>query len=286
MKVKNNSYLCTQVSIIIMISKARIKWIKSLEMRKYRLQQNAFVAEGPKLVGELLDVCQASHQKLDVCQDAHQDAPYSTPLYLAATKDWLSQNLHLINNIKEVDEVSKQELERASLLRTPQNVLAVFSIPKEKLQLSSLENQLVLALDGVQDPGNLGTILRIADWFGIHHVLCSEGTADVYNPKCVQSCMGALARVKVSYCNLPEVLRKTEMPVYGTFLDGKDIYKEELSQDGIIVMGNEGNGISEEVGKLVNRRLYVPNFPKGSSTTESLNVAVCTGIVCAEFRRR
>lgn len=276
MKVKNNSYLCTQVSIIIMISKARIKWIKSLEMRKYRLQQNAFVAEGPKLVGELLDVC----------QDAHQDAPYSTPLYLAATKDWLSQNLHLINNIKEVDEVSKQELERASLLRTPQNVLAVFPIPKEKLQLSSLENQLVLALDGVQDPGNLGTILRIADWFGIHHVLCSEGTADVYNPKCVQSCMGALARVKVSYCNLPEVLRETKMPVYGTFLDGKDIYNEELSQDGIIVMGNEGNGISEEVGKLVNRRLYVPNFPKGSSTTESLNVAVCTGIVCAEFRRR
>jgi len=269
-----------------MISKARIKWIKSLEMRKYRLQQNAFVAEGPKLVGELLDVCQASHQKLDVCQDAHQDAPYSTPLYLAATKDWLSQNLHLINNIKEVDEVSKQELERASLLRTPQNVLAVFPIPKEKLQLSSLENQLVLALDGVQDPGNLGTILRIADWFGIHHVLCSEGTADVYNPKCVQSCMGALARVKVSYCNLPEVLKETKMPVYGTFLDGKDIYNEELSQDGIIVMGNEGNGISEEVGKLVNRRLYVPNFPKGSSTTESLNVAVCTGIVCAEFRRR
>lgn len=259
-----------------MISKARIKWIKSLEMRKYRLQQNAFVAEGPKLVGELLDVC----------QDAHQDAPYSTPLYLAATKDWLSQNLHLINNIKEVDEVSKQELERASLLRTPQNVLAVFPIPKEKLQLSSLGNQLVLALDGVQDPGNLGTILRIADWFGIHHVLCSEGTADVYNPKCVQSCMGALARVKVSYCNLPEVLRETRMPVYGTFLDGKDIYNEELSQDGIIVMGNEGNGISEEVGKLVNRRLYVPNFPKGSATTESLNVAVCTGIVCAEFRRR
>ena len=269
-----------------MISKARIKWIKSLEMRKYRLQQNAFVAEGPKLVGELLDVCQASHQKLDVCQDAHQDAPYSTPLYLAATKDWLSQNLHLINNIKEVDEVSKQELERASLLRTPQNVLAVFPIPKEKLQLSSLENQLVLALDGVQDPGNLGTILRIADWFGIHHVLCSEGTADVYNPKCVQSCMGALARVKVFYCNLPEVLGQVEMPVFGTFLDGTDIYKEELSGEGIIVMGNEGNGISQPVAKLVNRRLYVPNYPKGSLTTESLNVAVATGIVCAEFRRR
>ena len=143
-----------------------------------------------------------------------------------------------------------------------------------------------LALDGVQDPGNLGTILRIADWFGIHHVLCSNGSADVYNPKCVQSCMGALARVEVHYCDLPEVLRETEVPVFGTFLDGTDIYEEELSPNGIIVMGNEGNGISEEVGKLVNRRLYVPNFPKGSTTTESLNVAVATGIVCAEFRRR
>ena len=249
-----------------MISKARIKWIKSLEMRKFRLQHQAFVAEGPKLVGELL--------------------PYSTPLYIAATKDWLTQNSSLITKVKEVDEVSQAELERASLLRTPQSVLAVMPIPQRKLDISSLQDQLVIALDGVQDPGNLGTILRIADWFGIHKVLCSEGPADVFNPKCVQSCMGALARVEVFYCNLTEVLNEVEMPVYGTFLDGTDIYKEGLSQNGIIVMGNEGNGISEEVSKLINRRLYVPNFPQGSQTTESLNVAVATGIVCAEFRRR
>lgn len=249
-----------------MISRTRIKWIKSLEMRKYRLQENAFVAEGPKLVGELL--------------------PYSTPLYIAATKDWLDANRHLLRAVKEVDEVSQTELERASLLRTPQSVLAVMPIPERRLDISSLQKKLVIALDSVQDPGNLGTILRIADWFGIHEVLCSEGTADVYNPKCVQSCMGALARVKVFYCNLPEVLGQVEMPVFGTFLDGTDIYKEELSQQGIIVMGNEGNGISQPVAKLVNRRLYVPNYPKGSLTTESLNVAVATGIVCAEFRRR
>ena len=229
-----------------MISRTRIKWIKSLEMRKYRLQEKAFVAEGPKLVGELL--------------------PYSTPLYIAATKDWLDANRHLLRAVKEVDEVSQTELERASLLRTPQSVLAVMPIPERRLDISSLQKKLVIALDSVQDPGNLGTILRIADWFGIHEVLCSEGTADVYNPKCVQSCMGALARVKVFYCNLPEVLGQVEMPVFGTFLDGTDIYKEELS--------------------LVNRRLYVPNYPKGSLTTESLNVAVATGIVCAEFRRR
>ena len=249
-----------------MISRIRIKWIKSLEMRKYRLQEKAFVAEGPKLVGELL--------------------PYSTPLYIAATKDWLDANRHLLRAVKEVDEVSQTELERASLLRTPQSVLAVMPIPERQLDISSLQKKLVIALDSVQDPGNLGTILRIADWFGIHEVLCSEGTADVYNPKCVQSCMGALARVKVFYCNLPEVLGQVEMPVFGTFLDGTDIYKEELSQQGIIVMGNEGNGISQPVAKLVNRRLYVPNYPKGSLTTESLNVAVATGIVCAEFRRR
>ena len=249
-----------------MISKARIKWIKSLEMRKYRVLHNAFVAEGPKLVGELL--------------------PYSAPLYVAATKEWLADNARLLGKAKEVDEVSREELERASLLRTPQSVLAVMPIPGRQLDIASLRNSLSVALDGVQDPGNLGTILRICDWFGIHHVLCSEGTADVYNPKCVQSCMGALARVEVHYCNLPEVLHKAGLPVFGTFLDGTDIYAEELSQTGIIVMGNEGNGISDEVGKLVSRRLLIPNYPKDSLTTESLNVAVATGIVCAEFRRR
>ena len=249
-----------------MISRTRIKWIKSLEMRKYRLQENAFVAEGPKLVGELL--------------------PYSTPLYVAATKDWLNANSPLLRAVKEVDEVSREELERASLLRTPQSVLAVMPIPERRLDISSLQKKLVIALDGVQDPGNLGTILRIADWFGIHDVLCSEGSADVYNPKCVQSCMGALARVKVYYCNLPEVFEDAKVPVFGTFLDGTTIYKEELSSNGIIVMGNEGNGISNEVAKHVTHRLYVPNFPQGSVTTESLNVAVATGIVCAEFRRR
>ena len=250
-----------------MITRARIKWIKSLEMRKYRLLHNAFVAEGPKLVGELL--------------------PHSTPLYVAAKKEWLAENSHLLRAVKEVDEVSQEELERISLLRTPQSVLAVMPIPATvNAQWQVFNDQLLLALDSVQDPGNLGTILRIADWFGIHHILCSEGTADVYNPKCVQSCMGALARVEVCYCNLPEVLREVQIPIYGTFLNGTDIYQEELSPNGIIVMGNEGNGISEEVAKLVNRRLYIPNFPKGSLTTESLNVAVATGIVCAEFRRR
>lgn len=267
------NYLCTSkiqryISMLSktpsMISKARIKWIKSLEIRKYRQQYKAFVAEGPKLVEELL--------------------PYSTPLCIVATQDWLNQNEQI--KAAEIYAVSQEELKRISLLRTPQNVLTVMPIPDRKLDLSALQGRLVIALDGVQDPGNIGTILRTADWFGIKHVLCSEGTVDVYNPKCVQSCMGALARVEVYYCHLPEVLSKVQMPIYGTFLDGKDIYAEELHAEGIIVMGNEGNGISAQIAEMINRRLYVPNFPKGSLTTESLNVAVTTGIVCAEFRRR
>lgn len=261
-------HLYCNLLLSIMISKARIKWIKSLEMRKYRLQHNAFVAEGPKLVGELL--------------------PYSTPLYIAATKEWLDANSQIVESSNcPVDEVSREDLERASLLRTPQSVLAVIQIPDgTRGKGQGAKEQLVLALDGVQDPGNLGTILRIADWFGIRQILCSDGTADVYNPKCVQACMGALARVRVNYCNLPDVLSEAEVPVFGTFLDGKDIYQEELPANGIIVMGNEGNGISKAVAKCVSRRLYIPNFPPGSLTTESLNVAVATGIVCAEFRRR
>ena len=249
-----------------MISKARIKWIKSLELRKFRQRHNAFVAEGPKLIGELL--------------------PYSTPLYVAATEAWLKENSHLVANVAEVDVISETELERVSLLRTPQSVLAVMPIVESKLERECLSSGLTLALDGVQDPGNLGTIVRIANWFGIQRIICSEGTADVYNPKCIQACMGALAHVQVHYCHLPELLQSVGVPLFGTFLDGTNIYEEPLSEDGIIIMGNEGNGVSQEVAQLVDRRLFVPNYPLGSLSTESLNVGVATGIVCAEFRRR
>lgn len=250
----------------MMISKARIKWIKSLELRKFRQRHSAFVAEGPKLLGELL--------------------PYSTPLYVAATEAWLEENRHLVEHVAEVDVISETELERVSLLRTPQSVLAVMPIVENKLEKECLRSGLTLALDGVQDPGNLGTIVRIANWFGIQRIICSEGTADVYNPKCIQACMGALAHVQVHYCHLPELLQSVDVPLFGTFLDGTNIYEEPLSADGIIIMGNEGNGVSQEVAQLVDRRLFVPNYPIGSLTTESLNVGVATGIVCAEFRRR
>ena len=149
-----------------------------------------------------------------------------------------------------------------------------------------IAQSLCLALDDVQDPGNLGTIIRVADWFGIEHIFCSQGTVDVYNPKTIQATMGALARVKLHYCHLPSLIASLDVPVYGTFLDGTDMYQENLTNHGLIVMGNEGNGIGDEVGKLVNKRLYIPNYPPQRETSESLNVAMATGIICAEFRRR
>ncbi len=249
-----------------MISKAKAKWIKSLELRKKRAEDNVFVAEGPKLVGELLSRFQ--------------------PVYICALPQWAEDNRRYIAPEVQCDTVSQEELERASLQRHPQSVIAVFPITVEPIPEGLAEKELCLALDGIQDPGNLGTILRIADWFGIRHVICSHDTADVYNPKAVQATMGALARVDVHYTDLKEFVSQCNAPVYGTLLDGKNIYQEEITATGVIVMGNEGNGISADLQQFVNKRLYIPNYPIGNDTTESLNVAVATGIVCAEFRRR
>ncbi|WP_349939365.1 RNA methyltransferase, partial [Bacteroides cellulosilyticus] len=144
-----------------------------------------------------------------------------------------------------------------------------------------------LALDDVQDPGNLGTIIRLADWFGIEHIFCSPNTVDVYNPKTVQATMGGIARVKLHYTSLPDLIQSLkDIPVYGTFLDGENMYTQKLSSNGLIVMGNEGNGIGKEVEQLINRKLYIPNYPAERETSESLNVAIATAVVCAEFRRQ
>ena len=248
-----------------MLSKNKIKYIRSLEQKKYRKEEKAFLAEGHKLVGDL-----SGHFECRL---------------LAATSTWLESHPDI--KADEIVEVSEEELKKASLLKTPQDVLAVFRIPKTDPGTRDIAGSLCLALDDVQDPGNLGTILRTADWFGIRHVFCSIGTADAYNPKTVQATMGALARVRIHYCDLKDLIGTLpDMPVYGTFLDGKNIYGQELTPHGLIVMGNEGKGISQEMEKLVNRRLLIPNYPQGEETSESLNVATATAIVCAEFRRR
>lgn len=248
-----------------MISKAKIKFIHQLEHKKQRVQQQLFVAEGPKVVGDLIKK--------------------STPRLVVALDSWLSSK-HFDSSV-EVCSVTDDELRKVSFLQHPQDVVALFPIHDNEEILPNASKELILALDGVQDPGNLGTIIRIADWFGISHIVCSQTTADVYNPKVVQATMGSIARVALHYTDLQTYIgsQKNDVPVYGTLLDGNNIYKDTLSQNGIIVMGNEGNGISPEIRRMVNHRILIPNYPEGRDTAESLNVAIATAITCAEFRR-
>ena len=250
-----------------MLSKNDIKNIKSLELKKFRDEKRLFVAEGHKLVGELLGVFKC--------------------VLLVATQEWLGSHSRIPAD--RIEAVTPDELKRASLLRAPQDVLGVFCIPAySQTMKEAASDNLVLALDDVQDPGNLGTIIRLADWFGIKDIFCSRGTADIYNPKAVQATMGAIARVRIHYTDLAKELTALpdSVPVYGTFLEGDIIYDTTLSANGVIIMGNEGNGISKEVGKTVNRKLFIPAWPAGAATSESLNVAIATAIVCSEFRRR
>lgn len=255
-----------------MISKNRIKRLHALSLKKHRDASGLFIAEGPKVVGELL--------KAFPCR------------YLAATHRWMEEECAAcgVPQGTEVDEVTEAELKKASLMNAPQDVLSVFEKPD--LQHAALPcpaaEGLVLALDGIQDPGNLGTIIRLADWFGIENIVCSPNTADAFAPKVVQSAMGALARVRIFYTDLTQYLRALpgETRVYGTFLRGENLYHKNLAQNAVIVMGNEGNGIGKDVEPMVNERLFIPSFPPGRPTVESLNVAVATAVVCAEFRRR
>lgn len=251
-----------------MISKAKIKYIHSLEQKKNRKAEGVFVAEGPKVVGDLLDTMR--------------------PRLVVATEQWLCQQSVLPQC--EVVEVTEDELRKVSFLQHPQQVLAVFPQPESISGAGLFENNsnLVLALDGVQDPGNLGTIIRIADWFGIEQIVCSQETADAWNPKVVQATMGSIARVHVSYCDLASFLDSLPegTPVYGTLLDGDDINKAEIQNRGVVIMGNEGNGISPAIAQRVTHRLLIPNYPAGRKTADSLNVAIATAITCFEIRKR
>lgn len=255
-----------------MISKAKIKLIRSLEQKKNRLQHQLFVAEGPKVVNDLLKL--------------------ATPKHVFATAEWIAENQNHISNSTDTEwcEITETELQQVSFLQHPQQVIALFPIRTSSADPAPTvnEQQLTLMLDGVQDPGNLGTIIRIADWFGINQIICSEDTADVYNPKVVQATMGSIARVDVSYTHLPGLLASLpeSFPIYGTLLDGDNLYGQELTPHGIIIMGNEGNGISTEVKPYINHKLFIPNYPLGRPTADSLNVAIATAVTCAEFRRK
>ena len=249
-----------------MWSKNKLKFVRSLTQKKYRDAEQVFLAEGAKAIGELSGTFRLR--------------------MLVATQAYIDEHPEI--RADEIDIVSSKELSQASALTTAHEVLAVFEKPMQHSACEVDSNELVLVLDGVQDPGNVGTIIRLADWFGITKIVCSRETADVFSPKVVQATMGALARVAIFYEDLPEWLEKNRgrMPVYGTFMEGDNLYETELSPGGIIVMGNEGRGISPAVERLVSRRITIPNFPKGRQTVESLNVAIATAVTCSEFRRR
>ncbi|MEO4006987.1 RNA methyltransferase [Flavobacterium sp. CAU 1735] len=240
-----------------MVSKNQIKLITSLQQKKYRKQHELFFAEGIKVIQELLN------SNFELYHLYSVDAIFDT----------LPQN--------KVTLISEAELKKISALTTPNTCLALFRIPEEK---PIAETGLILALDDIRDPGNLGTILRLSDWFGISHVVCSNETVDIYNPKVVQATMGSITRVNVVYTDLEAFLEKTELPVFGTFMDGANIYEQKLPENGIIVMGNEANGISASIEKRTTERIAIPRF--GSlQVTESLNVATATAIILSEFKR-
>lgn len=281
-----------------MISKNLQKLVRKLELKKFRRLEGLFVAEGPKVVDDLLRhgfkpaAIVATKEWIDSTAAKNADAKdardASATKDTIATKDAISVSGKMdIATIPTINEVTDEELRRISLLQHPQKVLALFPIPVAAVTPSPAEGELCLALDGVQDPGNLGTIVRIADWFGIRKIYCSEDTADVWSPKVVQATMGSIARVEVFYCDLRLLLSSTHTPVYGTLLDGEDIYRATLTRGGIIVMGNEGNGISDDIRPLVSQRLLIPGFSaQEDDKAESLNVAIATAITCSEFRRR
>ena len=256
-----------------MLSKNKIKYIRSLEHKKYRTSTSSFVAEGYKVVADLV--------------------PAFPCKCLVATSEWCESNASVLAFLQtsntEIYTVTNEELRKVSFQETPQQVLAVFQQPQWVADINQIsKHRLCLALDDVQNPGNLGTIVRLADWFGIDHIFCSRNSADIFNPKTIQATMGAIARVQVHYVDLPSAIANIDRstPIYGTSLHGDNIYTKPLTPNGLIIMGNEGKGVSEAVASMVTDQLYIPNYPQDRPTSESLNVAIATAIVCAEFRRR
>lgn len=243
------------------------KMVKSLDNRKNRVNEGAFKAEGTKCVTDTL--------------------PHFELLHLFATSEWLGTHGSSIERIDGnlIFKCPKREMSRVSSLSTPPEVVAVYKIPEYDLHPDCAKSNIVLALDTIQDPGNLGTIIRVADWFGIRDIICSKISADCYSPKVIQATMGSISRVKVHYCDLPNTIEELRpLNVYGTFLDGDNISDVSPASNGIIIIGNEGNGISDSVAKTVTKRLFIPPYPIGSPTGESLNAAVATAITLAKFR--
>lgn len=234
------------------LSKNKIKWISSLRLKKNREAERLFVVEGNKMVKEILELW-----------------PQSIKLICSTQDNYLKYDNSFI--------VNERDMKSMSNLKTPPSALAVVKMPS----LTAIKKDLVLAIDGVQDPGNMGTILRTADWFGVDEVICSKETVDIFNPKVIQSSMGSIFRIPVKYGNLEAMIKEYELPTFGALLDGENIYQSSLPQKALIVMGNEGNGITSEIRKCIDHSLMIPQFGEA----ESLNVSIAAGVILSEFKR-
>ena len=252
-----------------MLSKNKIKFINSLKLKKFRDSNSMFIAEGNKLVEELISSGLTIH-------------------FLIYTSKW-GHKFEIATNIKELIETDENGINKISQLKTPPDVIAIAQFPEYSFSIAEIRSQLSLVLDDIQDPGNLGTIIRLADWFGIENFICSTNTVDMFNPKVVQASMGALLRVKVHYLDLQKFFNEIaadNIPVFGTYMNGENIYKSQLPDKGLIVMGNEGNGISPNIEPFISSKIAIPNFANKTQSSESLNVAVATGIILSEFKRQ
>ncbi len=245
-----------------MLSKSQISLLKSLHHKKFRSEHGLFLVEGYKSVNEFID-------------SAYQiEAIYHTSA--------IDPNLLKLSRKMNLNEISFNDLEKISTLKTPQDVVALVKIPEwPVLNDNLLKQKFSIVLDGVQDPGNMGTIIRTADWFGIKHVICSNDTVDVYNPKVVQATMGSIAHINVYYTGLADFLTNIKLPIFGALLDGSNIYSTNFGTEGLIIMGNEGNGIRPEIVKLVQHAVTIPRM----GNAESLNVGIATAIFCSEINR-
>ena len=241
-----------------MISTNKIKQIKLLHQKKYRQQSKQFVVEGFKVVNDVLN-SSYNINNIYITSDFKENINFDTTL------------------------ISVKEMQRISGLKTPNNILAVVNIP-EKKSINISDNELILCLDNIQDPGNFGTIIRSANWFGIKTIVCSPDTVELYNQKVLQSTMGAFVETQIIYTDLAKFLENYKANIYGTFLEGENIYKQTLQQQGCIVMGNEGKGISPEISKFITHKLYIPST--GKVKAESLNVSTATAVILSEFRRK
>ncbi len=239
-----------------MISKNRIRFINALSQKKQRIETNRFIIEGEKMVQEAVQWIP------DLIENIY------------ATSDFVISSQH---SMILPEEITVKELKEISTLTTPNKALAICKIPENK----SVDSSLIICLDGIQDPGNMGTILRLADWFGIKDVVCSKNTVDCYNPKVLQATMGAIFRVHVHYVDLNDFLSNTELPIYGALLEGENLFTKHYERKGIIVLGNEGNGISEDIKKHIQNAITIPRFGEA----ESLNVATAGAIILGAFYR-